>query len=648
MILEAPMTFDRLFEEGRIGSARIRNRFAVPAMVLNYCTEDGYPTERYIAYHEAKSKGGWGLIITQDYAIEPRGKGYSHIPGLWEDEQVVPHAELPKRVHKHGASIFAQIYHAGRQSNDSIMGMQPVAPSPIPCPTKKQMPHPLSVEEVEELVSKFGDCARRARDAGFDGVEVHGAHGYLIAQFMSAYSNKRTDRYGGTVTNRARFALEIVEDIRRKAGEDFPIIFRISGDEFVAGGRGIEETKAICMLLEDAGVDAIHVSAGVYGSRHRIVPPARMPHAHIVDHAWDVKRVVSVPVITVGWINDPIVAEGIIKSGKADFVAMGRASLADPELPNKTKAGALEDIIYCIGCMQGCAEKIRKAGAAGGCMINPMTGHEFEYRIEKTDRPKKVFVAGGGIAGAEAAIIAARRGHSVELFEASDRLGGEYSLAAVAPGKGEIASFLIWQERQLRSLGVKIHLGRALTADAVDADRPDALIVATGSHPTAPSIPGGTGPRVVHAYDVLSGEADVGDSAVVIGGGMVGSETANHLAAHEKKVSIVEMLDDIATDEETNSRYLLLEDLKHFGVEVYTGSRVLGIDDGVVTIEKQGTQVTVGPADTIVLALGAVPENQLYEALKNKVPAIHLVGDAKGVRKALEAIEEGFLAGLTV
>jgi 2,4-dienoyl-CoA reductase-like NADH-dependent reductase (Old Yellow Enzyme family)/thioredoxin reductase len=646
MISEVPMKFEHLFQEGKIGGATIRNRFVVPAMVLNYCTEDGYPTERYLAYHEEKSRGGWGLIITQDYAIEPRGKGYSHIPGLWEDAQIEPHSELPRRVHQYGASIFAQIYHAGRQSNDAIMGMQPVAPSAIACPTKKQMPHVLTIPEIEALVAKFGDCARRAKEAGFDGIEVHGAHGYLVAQFMSAYSNKRTDHYGGTVWNRARFALEIIRDIKEKAGADFPVIFRISGDEFVPGGRGIEETKAICMLLEDAGVHAIHVSAGVYGSRHRVVPPARMPHAHIVDHAWDVRRVVSIPVITVGWINDPFVAEGILKSGKADYVAMGRASLADPELPNKTRAGAFEDILYCIGCMQGCAEKIRTAGSAGGCMINPMTGHEYEYSMERTAAVRTIYIAGGGIAGAEAAIVAARRGHTVELFEKADHLGGEYSLAAVAPGKGEISSFIFWQEQQMKKHGVKVHLNTPLTARQIEIGKPDALVVATGSSAVKSSIPGAQ--TTVHAYDVLSGARTVGDSAIVIGGGMVGSETANHLASHEKKVIIIEMLADIATDEENNSRYLLLQDLKHFGVEVHTHAKVLEINDTSVVIEKDGKTMSVGPVDTVIMALGAVPENTLYEEFKDKVQSTYVVGDAKGVRKALEAIEEGFKVGLEV
>lgn len=642
------MNFENLFSPVRIRTVEIPNRFTVPAMVMNYCREDGYPTEQYFRYHEAKARGGWGLIITQDYAVEPRGKGYSHIPALWEDEQIEPHAELPRRVHRYGSKIFAQIYHAGRQSNREIMGMQPVAPSPIPCPTKRAMPHPLTEREIQALVGKFGDTALRARRAGFDGIEIHGAHGYLIAQFLSAYSNKRADRYGGSIFNRSRFALEIIRDIRLKAGNDYPIIFRISGDEFVPGGRTIEETKAVCMLLEDAGVDAIHVSAGVYGSRHRVVPPARMPHGHIVDHAAEVKSVVSVPVITVGWINDPIMAEAIIRSGKADLVAMGRSSLADPDLPNKTAAQRLEEIIYCIGCMQGCAEKIRKSGVAGGCMLNPLTGREAELAVTPTDTPRRVLVAGGGIAGMEAAIIAARRGHQVELFESRSSLGGEFGLAAVAPGKGEIAGFIAWQAREMEAHGVTVHLNRELTATEVREKNPHAVIVATGSTQVLPEIPGLEEAAAVHAVDVLAGLQDTGNTVLIIGGGMVGSETANHLASHEKSVTLLEMTDEIALDEENNSRFLLLEDLREHNVRVITGARVTRLDGRDVYATRGEEEMVLGPFETVVVALGARAEQHLAGEIEALGIPVSTVGDAREVRKALEAIEEGYRAGLAV
>ncbi|MCR4432289.1 MAG: FAD-dependent oxidoreductase [Tepidanaerobacteraceae bacterium] len=636
-----------IFSPIKIGKMELSNRLVVPPMVMNYCNEDGTATERFIAYHEAKARGGWGLIITEDYAVDPRGKGFSRIPGLWDDSQIESHSRLTERIHKYGAKIVAQIYHCGRQTNHLVIGEQPVAPSPIPCPVNQEMPHELTVKEIKEVVEKFGDCAYRAKKAGFDGVEVHGAHGYLIAQFMSPYSNKRTDEYGGSLQNRLRFPLEIISNIKAKAGNDFPVIFRISADEFVPGGRTIEDTKAIAIILEDAGINAIHVSAGVYASADAIIPPSAVRHGWITDYAAEVKKVVSIPVITVGRINDPFVAEAIISSGKADLVSIGRGSLADPEMPNKAAAGKFEDIVQCIGCMQGCIERLFK-NIDVKCLVNPSLGRELEFAIQKAGIKKKILVAGGGPAGMEAAIVAAKRGHEVHLYEKADILGGQYRLASVPPSKGEITTFITWQKKQLNKYGVIIHLNTELTAEIADEQKPDIVIIATGGKPFVPDIPGIDKPNVVAAHDVLSGKADVGPKVIIVGGGMIGSETANHLANHGKEVIIVEMLPQIAKDEEANVRMYLMKDLEEKKVVVYTNTIVKEIDDDGIKVERNGKTEKIGPADTIVLAVGVKPVNNLAEQLQNKVEKIITVGDAFEVRKALEAIEEGYKAGLEV
>ncbi len=635
-----------VFSPGMIGKMEIPNRLVVPAMVMNFCNEDGSATERYIAYHEEKAKGGWGLIITEDYAVDPKGKGFTNIAGLWDDSQIEGHAQLTAKVHQHGGKIVAQIYHAGRQTNHFVIGSQPLAPSPIPCPVNQEIPHELTIDEIYELVDKFGECALRAQKAGFDGIELHGAHGYLIAQFMSPYSNKRVDEYGGNILNRMRFPLEIIANIRNRVGKDFPIIFRISADEFVTGGRTIEDTKVIARFLEDSGIDAINVSSGVYGSK-RIGAPAFVPHGWMTDFAAEVKKVVSIPVITVGRINDPFLADSILASGKADFVAMGRASLADPALPNKALAGRFEDINHCIGCMQACSGNIAKA-KPGGCLVNPHTGKEYQYQIKPAANSQKVFVAGGGPAGMEAAIIAAQRGHQVHLYEKTDRLGGQFTLAAVPPGKGEIAEFIVWQANQLRKNSVNVHLNCELTSAMVEKDRPNVVIVATGSRPLIPDLPGNDRPHVVSAHDVLAGKAYVGKRAIVIGGGMVGSETASHLANHGKEVIIVEALPEIALDEERDIRNLLIQDLGERNVRIYVNTLVKEImEDGIIA-SVNGKDEKIGPADTIIFAVGLESANELRSRLEKQVEKVITIGDAVKARKALEAIEEGFLAGLEI
>jgi 2,4-dienoyl-CoA reductase-like NADH-dependent reductase (Old Yellow Enzyme family)/thioredoxin reductase len=635
-----------IFSSIEIGRVRIPNRLVVPAMVTNYCNGDGTATEKYVAYHEAKARGGWGLIITEDYAVDPKGKGFSNVPGLWNDGQIESHSTLTKRIHDIGGKIFAQIYHAGRQTGRVLIGCQPVAPSPIACPRLQEIPHELTVSEVRKIVEEFGDCALRARKAGFDGIEIHGAHGYLIAQFMSPYSNKRIDEYGGNLLNRLRFPLEIVSNIRLKAGSDFPTIFRISGDEMVPGGRTIEDTKAVASVLEEAGVDALHISAGVYGSAYAITPPSAIRHGWITDHAEEVKKVVDIPVITVGRINDPLLAETIIAGKKADLVAMGRASLADPELPKKAAAGRFADINRCIACLQGCIGMISR-GQPATCLVNPALGKE-ELRIRPADLKKKIFIAGAGPAGMEAAMVAAKRGHEVHLFEKADRLGGQLYTASIPPSKGEIAGFIAWQKKQLEDNHVSIHLNTELSEGIVNEQKPDVVVVATGSTPASPHLPGVERENVVTAQEVLEGKKDVGLRVAVIGGGMVGSETASHLANHGKEVTIVEMLPEIAADVNARSRPFLLKDLAEHHVKLFLNSTVKEVFADGLIIGRDGREEKIGPFDTVILAVGVEPCNDLRSKLEGKVARLITIGDALSPRKALEAIGEGYLAGLEV
>ncbi len=637
-----------MFEPLAIGTVTIKNRFIVSPMVMNYCTADGRATETYIAYHEARAKGGWGLIITEDYAVNPGGKAFVGIGGLWEDAQVPGHAELTKRVHDHGATIFAQIYHAGRQATRGITGTDSVAPTAICCPFTGQMPHALSIEEIEQIVDEFGDCAARAKAAGFDGVEIHGGHGYLIAQFMSSYSNKRFDKYGGNLHNRMRLPLAIVATIREKCGQDFPIQFRISADEYVPGGRTIEDTKAQLWMLEQAGVDSFDVSIGTDGSHHVMVAAPAAGHGWMTDHAAAVKKVVDKPVFTVGRINDPLIAESVVASGKADGVAMGRGSLADPEMPNKAREGRFEDIILCTGCMQGCESRVI-AQLPVRCTVNPRTGRENEFAVTPAAEKKKVFVAGGGPAGMEAAIIAAERGHDVTLFERADRLGGQFYLASVPPFKGEISSFLAWQRHTMEKLGVKVIMKTALTAEAVKAEEPDAVIVATGSIPADMPISGLDRPFVVTAQDVLEGQVSVGGKVAVIGGGMIGCETANHLAHHGAQPTILEMLCELAREEPLAIKRILFESLEARKVDIYCDTTVTAVrEDGSIEVVQGGAQKILGPFDNVVLAGGMRPVNGLVTELQGLVANLQSVGDATGVRTVLEALEEGYEAGLRV
>ena len=633
---------EHLFSPFELKGKTVRNRCVVPAMVADYCNEDGTVTEKFIAYHEAKAKGGFGLIITEDFAITPRGKGFPNIPGLWNDGQIAGFSEFTRRIHAQGALVVAQIYHCGRQTNSPICGGQPWAPSAIPCPFSADMPHEMTLEEIKTTISQYGDCARRAKEAGFDGVEIHGAHGYLIAQFMSPYSNKRTDCYGGSLRNRVRFALEVIRDVREKCGDDFIVGYRISANEYVTGGRSVVDTCTIVPMLEAEGIDYINVSAGVYRSFDAVIPSMYSQHGWICDDAAEVKKITNLPVITVGRDNDPFIADTVLALGKADFVAMGRQSLCDPDTPRKAQEGRFSEIRTCIACHHGCVNYLLRNEPIR-CILNPTLGRESEYQDIKAETPKKVMVIGAGPAGLETAISAAKCGHKVKVYEKNRWAGGQFRLGAVPPGKGEMVNYINWQLHQLEMLGVPVMMETEVTAELAEQEKPDVVIAATGAVPVIPKIPGVEKAHVVTAHQVLSGEVNTGGRVVVIGGGCVGAETANHLASNLKAVTLVEMQDDIALDEMLVPRWGLLDDVKKNGVRICTGTTVEEILDDSVRLTGK-VQETV-PADTVVLAVGSKPVTALAEELKAAGYPVHILGDALKPGLAGEAIFQGFELG---
>lgn len=615
-------------------------------MVMNLCEEDGSCTERFAAYHEAKAKGGFAMIITEDFAItNVAGKGHKYIGGLWKDEHIPGFKEYTDRLHKWGALSIVQLHHPGRQIG-VIDADTPWAPSAIPCPfSPDMMPHEMTQAEIKLVVKQFGQAAARAKAAGFDGCELHGAHGYLIEEFMSPYSNKRTDEYGGDLCNRMRFALEIIHEVREQTSPDFIIGYKLSSDEWVSGGLTIEDTKAYVPFLEEAGVDYFGVSVGVYRSGDQIIPSMYTEHGWIANNAKEVKSVASVPVYAIGRINDTRVANAIIKSGKADMVAMGRQSIADPETPNKAKAGCFTDIRTCVGCLHGCDANVNLE-KSGTCELNPIIGHESEaeYQTVMTESPKKVLVIGAGPAGLEAAIGAAKCGHSVTVYDKDCWAGGKYRLASVPPCKGELGAFIVWQMHELKKLNVPVILNTEVTKELVDSVKPDVVIAATGTNPVVPKmIPGYDKDIVVLGTDVLSGKANTGHNVVVIGGGHAGAETANHIASYMKNVTIVELQEDIAMDEVDTPRNALLADLKKNEVRVCASTSVQEIKDhSVIVSGKYNEEVE---CDTVVISIGHKPNTVLADELKAAGYDIRVIGDAVSVGLVGPAVRAGYLEG---
>jgi 2,4-dienoyl-CoA reductase-like NADH-dependent reductase (Old Yellow Enzyme family)/thioredoxin reductase len=637
--------FAALLSPVKIGSLDVKNRIVMPAMGTHYLEYDGSVNERFIAYMRARARGGTGLLITEAAFVHPSGKLSPRELGVHRDEMVPGLKKLVGAVHADGAKICIQLGHAGRQTYHVLTEQPLLAPSAIACPLCKDMPVEMSKTDIDGIIDSFGEAARRAKEAGFDAVEVHGAHGYLLNQFLSAYSNKRSDEYGGTLENRARLPLAVVKKIKSVTGPDYPVIYRMSAMEFVADGLTVEESAAFSAMLVGSGIDAIHVSGGVYESAAMTIGPACIPQGVYADMAAAIRGAIGakVPVIVVHRIKDPVMAEGIIASGKADMVAMGRALLADEELPLKVSQGRAGDVRKCIACNQGCIDKYL-AGEGITCLGNARTGREAEYdSAGKASAVKKLVVIGGGPAGLETARVAALRGHKVVLFEKSPQLGGQMKIAAVPPFKAEINDLTDFLISQAGALGVEIRLAEEITENKLKEISPDAVVLATGSQPIVPPIKGIGRKGVFTANDILAGAAEAQGTVAIVGGGMVGCETAEYLADKGLQVTVIEMLEEIAPDMGMINKAMLQMRMYEKGIKVSAATIVREITDTGMIVERMGKTETLAGVDTIVLATGSRPDDTLQDMLVKMNIPFRKIGDCAKAGKIIDAIHEGFI-----
>ena len=638
----------RLMTPYRLGTMGLKNRIVMAPMVVNYGTEEGYVSEQTIAYYDERAKGGVGLIIVEATSIDlSRNKCWLRQLSIDDNRYIPGMSRLVEAIHRHGVKVALQLHHGGNVSRRDLTPLPPVSSSPVVYKdayiksVRKEMPEELTPAEISGVVQFFAQAADRAQKAGFDGVEIHAAHGYLIGQFLSAAKNKRQDAYGGDLKNRARFLLEISEAIRGVVGTSYPVWCRLSAEETgLEGGITLEETRELVGILRGSSLDAIHVSG---------VPPVRpfyTPPGYFVEFASEIKKVAGRPVIASGGI-DAELGERILLENKADLVTMGRALLADPELPLKVAAGRIEDIRPCVRD-SSCRDCIAYYDTPVTCTVNARTGKEKEFTITRAKKMRSVVIVGGGPAGMEAARVAAERSHDVTLYEKEAILGGQLILAVITPNKElmeKLRKYLIYQNQKL---GVNLVLNNKISLPALKEIRPDVVVVATGSSEAPPEIPGIDNDNVFSNEDVLTGRTRVGENVVIIGGGMTGCETAHHLAQKGRKVTIVEMLETMAKELMPSTvRSAMLDALKKCEVNVQTDIEVEEItEDGVVVRDKIGKHTI--PADTIVLATGRKPNRELYRMLEGVVPDVYLIGDAMKPGLITEAMVTAFSAGLSL
>ena len=639
------MKFKAMFQPIEIGNMTVKNRFVVPPMGNNFANTDGTMSEQSAAYYAERAKGGFGLITIEATVVHPDAKGGPRKPCLYDDSMIESFQKVIEACHREGAKVSIQLQNAGPEGNAKNAGTPIKAASSICTQCGRDIPQTLTTEEIYHLVDGYADAAERAWKAGADAVEVHMAHGYLVNSFLSPRTNKRVDEFGGCFENRMRFPRLIIEKIRERVGDRIAVLARINSSDEILGGNDVHDSAAIAACLEDYGVDALHVSRSVHIRDEYMWAPTAVHGGFSADLVTEIKRAVTIPVITVGRFTEPQYAELLVREGRTDLVAFGRQSLADPEMPKKALEGRLEDMIPCIACLQGCVPSMYQ-GKPLCCLTNPFLGHESEqWKMAETS--KKVMVIGGGVGGLCAAFVAAERGHSVTLFEAGHVLGGNMRLAAFPPGKGDITNMVRAYIHRCEKDGVRIILDQEVTLELIRKENPDAVIVATGAKPLVLPIEGIDQPEILSGSAVLDGTCAPGKKVLVVGGGMVGCEIAAFLGEQEHEVDVIELRGEIGADVIREHKIYLMKDFEQYRIGQITGAKVCRFyKDGVEYEGADGTRQEARGYDSVVLAMGYRSFNPFAGQIEKLGKEVYVIGDAHQARRALEATSEAYQAAI--